>query len=62
MFGGERIDVNDPTGHFQPPSAQELDSFRDALRSHVSAPVSRRYSGGGDIDAACGMLAGQSSR
>ena len=55
------IDVNDPTGRFHPPSAQELDTFRDALRLHVSAPVSRRYSGGSDIAAACGMLAGQRS-
>lgn len=55
------IDVNDPTGRFLPPSAQELVAFRDALRSHVSAPVSRRYSGGSDIAAACGMLAGRSN-
>ena len=39
------------------PSAAELATFRDALRQHVGAPVSRRYSGGSDIDAACGMLA-----
>lgn len=51
------IDVNDPSGRFQPPSAAELATFRDALRQHVGAPVSRRYSGGSDIDAACGMLA-----
>lgn len=53
------IDVNDPSGTFRPPSARELDGFRDALRKHVAAPVSRRYSGGSDIAAACGMLAGQ---
>jgi 23S rRNA (adenine2503-C2)-methyltransferase len=56
------IDVNDPTGHFVPPSAEELNAFRDALRIHVGAPVSRRYSGGSDIAAACGMLAGRSTR
>ena len=56
------IDVNDPSGTFRPPSARELDGFRDALRKHVAAPVSRRYSGGSDIAAACGMLAGQRSR
>ena len=52
------IDVNDPSGRFQSPSAAELNAFRDALRAHLGAPVSRRYSGGQDIHAACGMLAG----
>lgn len=53
------IDVNDPTGRFHPPSPHELDSFRDALRHHLGMPVHRRYSGGQDIHAACGMLAAQ---
>jgi 23S rRNA (adenine2503-C2)-methyltransferase len=53
------IDVNDPTGQFKPPSRDELNAFRDALRKHISAPVLRRYSGGQDIHAACGMLAGK---
>jgi 23S rRNA (adenine2503-C2)-methyltransferase len=52
------IDVNDPTGRFQPPAPTELNAFRDALRKHLAAPVARRYSGGQDIHAACGMLAG----
>ena len=52
------IDVNDPTGQFKPPSTDELNAFRDALRKHIAAPVLRRYSGGQDIHAACGMLAG----
>ncbi|MGD9782190.1 MAG: radical SAM protein [Kiritimatiellia bacterium] len=52
------IDVNDATGRFQPPSADELNAFRDALRKHLKMPVARRYSGGQDIHAACGMLAG----
>jgi 23S rRNA (adenine2503-C2)-methyltransferase len=52
------IDVNDDMGRFQPPSAGELDAFRDALRKHLKMPVARRYSGGQDIQAACGMLAG----
>lgn len=53
------IDVNDSTGRFKPPSPDELNSFRDALRVHLKAPVARRYSGGQDIQAACGMLAGR---
>jgi 23S rRNA (adenine2503-C2)-methyltransferase len=55
------IDVNDPTGEFTPPSSGELNAFRDALRKHIRAPVLRRYSGGADIHAACGMLAGGST-
>lgn len=53
------IDVNDPTGRFHPPSRAELDAFRDALTAHLGVPVGRRYSGGRDIHAACGMLAGK---
>ena len=56
------IDVNDTTGRFQPPSPAELDAFRDALRKHLKMPVARRYSGGQDIHAACGMLAGADKR
>ncbi len=52
------IDVNDPSGRFRPPSAGELGAFRDALRARLAAPVARRYSGGQDIQAACGLLAG----
>ena len=52
------IDVNDPTGRCRAPSAFELAAFRDALRAHMAMPVARRYSGGRDIHAACGMLAG----
>jgi 23S rRNA (adenine2503-C2)-methyltransferase len=51
------IDVNDPSGRFAPPSRGELDTFRDALTAHLGMPVARRYSGGQDIHAACGMLA-----
>ncbi len=53
------IDVNDPTGRFQPPSPVELHRFRDALTARLGVPVDRRYSGGKDIHAACGMLAGR---
>ena len=52
------IDVNDPTGEFVPPGAQELNAFRDALRTELQMPVVRRYSGGQDVAAGCGMLAG----
>ncbi len=52
------IDVNDAAGRFKPPSTGELDAFRDALREHLKMPVARRYSGGQDIQAGCGMLAG----
>ena len=52
------IEVNDATGRFAPPSAEELRAFRDALSAEVRQPIVRRYSGGKDIHAACGMLAG----
>jgi 23S rRNA (adenine2503-C2)-methyltransferase len=52
------IDVNDPSGRFLPPSRAELHAFRDALRVKLGMPVARRYSGGKDIHASCGMLAG----
>ncbi len=52
------LDVNDPTGSYRPPDEAERHAFRDALRQHVPAPVARRYSGGDEIQAACGMLAG----
>ncbi|MEQ8786807.1 MAG: radical SAM protein [Pirellulaceae bacterium] len=51
------IDVNDPTGEFRPPSAEEIDAFRDVLREELGMPVVRRYSGGQDIHGGCGMLA-----
>lgn len=52
------IEVTDPTGRFRPPTAAELSGFRDALTRHVGQPIVRRYSGGADIRAACGTLAG----
>ncbi len=54
------IDVNDASGRFRPPDPAELGAFRDALRRHVKMPVARRYSGGKDVHAACGMLKGTS--
>ncbi|WP_435019020.1 radical SAM protein [Tundrisphaera sp. TA3] len=52
------IDVTDATGRFRPPTPEEMGDFRDALTRHVGQPVVRRYSGGKDIAAACGTLAG----
>ena len=53
------IDVNDPSGKMLPPSDEERNLFLDHLRRHLGMPVARRYSGGKDIAAACGMLAGR---
>lgn len=55
------IDVNDPAGKYRPPSEEELNAFRDYLRTELKMPVARRYSGGKDIFAACGMLASKHS-
>ncbi len=55
------IDVTDPTGRDLPPTPDELRAFRDALTIHLGQPVARRYSGGADIAAACGTLAGASA-
>lgn len=52
------IDVADPSGRLAPPSAAELRSFRDHLTRCLGQPVARRYSGGSDVLAACGQLAG----
>jgi 23S rRNA (adenine2503-C2)-methyltransferase len=53
------IDVNDASGEFLPPSDAERNAFHDALRAELGMPVVRRYSGGQDIRAGCGMLAGK---
>jgi len=50
------IDVNDPSRAFEPPGEEERGLFLSALAEHGLGFV-RRYSGGADIDAACGMLA-----
>ena len=52
------IDVTDTSGRFHPPTEPELRAFRDALAAHLRQPVARRYSGGKDIQASCGSLAG----
>ncbi|BDG03362.1 radical SAM protein [Anaeromyxobacter oryzae] len=52
------ISVNDVTGRFRPPTEAEWNLFRDALaRELPGQPIVRRYSGGQDEHAACGMLA-----
>jgi 23S rRNA (adenine2503-C2)-methyltransferase len=52
------IAVNDATGRHRPPDEAEWKTFRDALaRALPGQPVVRRYSGGQDEHAACGMLA-----
>ncbi len=50
------IDVNDPAGGFARASDEERGRFLSALADEGIGFV-RRYSGGPDIDAACGMLA-----
>ena len=53
------IDVNDARPNsYRRASPEELDAFRDALRT-LGIPVVRRYSGGAARHAACGMLAGK---
>src|SRR5712691_7089412 len=54
------IDVNDPTGRFHPPDDAERSRFFSALADNGIGFV-RRYSGGADIHAACGMLASSDS-
>ena len=61
LFAGARlrlsvIDVNDPTGRFQRAGDDERGRFLSAL-AEAGIGFVRRYSGGPDIHAACGMLA-----
>jgi 23S rRNA (adenine2503-C2)-methyltransferase len=50
------VDVNDPAGRFERASDEERGRFLSALAANGIGFV-RRYSGGPDIDAACGLLA-----
>jgi 23S rRNA (adenine2503-C2)-methyltransferase len=50
------IDINPTDDEHRRSTDAEREAFRDALRA-VGAPVVRRYSGGRDKHAACGMLA-----
>jgi 23S rRNA (adenine2503-C2)-methyltransferase len=54
------IDVNDPEGRFQRADDAERSRFLSALAAQ-RLPFVRRYSGGPDIHAACGMLAARRS-
>jgi 23S rRNA (adenine2503-C2)-methyltransferase len=52
------IAVNDDGDRYRPPSEAEWNTFRDQLaRELPGQPIVRRYSGGQDQAAACGMLA-----
>jgi 23S rRNA (adenine2503-C2)-methyltransferase len=52
------IEVTDDTGEFPRPTLEEFTRFRDDVARKINQPVVRRYSGGADIKAACGTLAG----
>jgi 23S rRNA (adenine2503-C2)-methyltransferase len=54
------VDVQDATGRFTAPEERERGAFLDALRREGLA-FARRYSGGGDIRAACGTLSSNSA-
>ena len=54
------VDVQDATGRFTAPEEGERGAFLDALRREGLA-FARRYSGGGDIRAACGTLSSNSA-
>jgi len=54
------IDVNDPLGPHERAGDEERGRFLSALSSHGLGFV-RRYSGGADIHAACGMLASRAA-
>ena len=57
------IAVNDASGRHRAPDEAEWTAFRDALaRELPGQPIVRRYSGGKDESAACGMLAARSAR
>lgn len=50
------IEVNDPSGEFKAPSEEERGAFISALADRKIG-FTRRYSGGTDIAASCGLLA-----
>lgn len=50
------IEVNDPEGQFVAPVGEDFRAFVDELQQ-LQVPIARRYTGGKDIEAACGRLA-----
>src|SRR5262245_62120679 len=54
------IDVNDPSGRFRRADDAERGAFFGALARRGIGFI-RRYSGGADIDAACGLLASRAA-
>jgi len=55
------IAVNDASGRYRPPTEAQWNAFRDLLGLALPGqPIVRRYSGGQDRMAACGMLASRS--
>jgi 23S rRNA (adenine2503-C2)-methyltransferase len=56
------VELNGAVGGFVAPSEAEISAFRDELDRTLRQPVARRYSGGRDIDAACGMLAAKAAQ
>lgn len=60
-FTLDLLPVNDASGRFKPPGKAEVNTFINIIREEVNCPIAVRYSGGKDVHAACGMLAGQHS-
>ena len=52
------VEMNGDTGGFRAPDGAELSAFRSYL-APLGIPVARRYSGGKEEHAACGMLVGR---
>ncbi len=52
------IEMNGGTGGYAAPSLAELSAFREQLQP-LRIPIARRYSGGKETHAACGMLVGR---
>lgn len=50
------IEVNDPSGEYVAPRGESFLRFVDQLQT-LKVPIVRRYTGGKDIEAACGRLA-----
>lgn len=50
------IEVNDPSGAYVAPQGESFQAFVDQLQT-LQVPIVRRYTGGKDIEAACGRLA-----